>query len=103
MRFIFRAEPISTKTVIQVGDYELREYTLRVGPSQRGSLDSATPTQAAYLTVAEASRITGIPARVLRRLVQSGQVRGSKVGGRWRLSRESLERVLDGDSERGND
>lgn len=47
--------------------------------------------------VSEASRIAGVTDRTIRRWLADGYLPAVKVGGRWRISQETLERLLSGD------
>jgi excisionase family DNA binding protein len=42
------------------------------------------------LTVTEAVQQTGMPAAAIRRLLESGQVAGNRIGKVWRVSADSL-------------
>lgn len=42
------------------------------------------------ITVAEASRATGIPVKSIRKLLEDGKLAGNRVGKNWRVSVQSL-------------
>ncbi len=44
------------------------------------------------LAVDEASKVTGLTAYTLRRMLQSGEIKGEKIGGAWRITPEALRR-----------
>lgn len=54
-----------------------------------------------YYTVAEAATELAVSERTMRLYLYTGQVQGSKRGGKWLVTREQLEAFVKGGS-RGN-
>ena len=52
------------------------------------------------LTVREAAAVLQINEAALRRLLRSGELRGSRVGRLWRIRIEAIEELLDANSTR---
>ena len=50
----------------------------------------------ALVRASEAARVLGVSPRVLRRWIDSREVAGCLIGGRWYVLRSELERVRDG-------
>lgn len=50
----------------------------------------------ALVRASEAARVLGVSARVLRRWIDSREVTGCLIGGRWYVLRAEVERVRDG-------
>ncbi len=53
------------------------------------------------ISVAEASRISGLSASFIRRLLQNGVMEGVKVGRNWLTTREAIREYLATERRRG--
>jgi excisionase family DNA binding protein len=53
--------------------------------------------EAKVYTLREAAKILRVSERTLRQSLQSGQIRGYKIGGHWRISHAVIERILSAD------
>lgn len=53
-------------------------------------------TGGALVRATEAARELGVSARVLRRWIDSREISGLLLGGRWYVRRAELERIRDG-------
>jgi len=49
-------------------------------------------------TVEEVSEILKVTTLTLRRYLRSGELKGSKIGGQWRISQEQINDFLDKNS-----
>lgn len=47
--------------------------------------------------LSEAAQLAGVTSRTIRRWLAEGYLPAVKVGGRWRISQETLDRLLRGD------
>ena len=47
-----------------------------------------------WLSIKDAVRISGLSESSIRRAIQSGQLKANKVGGKWLIKSEWLERYL---------
>lgn len=52
---------------------------------------SAAPDQLQMFTIDETARLLAISPETVRRLLVCGELRGRRVGNRWRVSRAALE------------
>lgn len=52
-------------------------------------------TEDAVITVQEVSKYLRLAESTVYKLAQEGKLPGRKIGGRWRFSRESLQRWLE--------
>jgi len=50
----------------------------------------------ALVRAADAARELGVSARVVRRWIDSREVAGCLIGGRWYVRRSELQRLIDG-------
>ena len=50
------------------------------------------------LTVEEVSEMLKVTTLTLRRYLRSGELKGSKIGGQWRISQEQINDFLDKNS-----
>ncbi len=47
------------------------------------------------VNVSEFSNVTGIPETTVRRFLERGELKGTKIGRRWLIPMKELERVTD--------
>lgn len=59
-------------------------------------MNEATVQPGNYLTISEAAKILGVTPTTCRAYIHNGRLEAVKLAGvnRWRVSRESLERML---------
>lgn len=47
----------------------------------------------AYRSIRETAEIFGVSYWLIRRLILAGKIRGTRIGGVWRISQEEIERL----------
>jgi excisionase family DNA binding protein len=50
------------------------------------------------LSLSETARALSTTEQVVRRALRTGELKGFKVGREWRITREAIERKIDGDA-----
>lgn len=94
MRLMVRAEPVSVERLAVVGNHEIVSYKFRISPDATRPELQAPPQRRPFMDVAEASVLSGKSRAQIRRLLASGNLKGEKVSGRWRIRSSSLSRLI---------
>ena len=85
MRVTMEANATGARTLMRVGNVELVALRFVFQESSARTTLRVEGTKQAVVGVPEASRISGVPAATIRRLIRSGEVAAEKRGGRWYL------------------
>ena len=87
MRVTMEANATGVQTLMRVGNVELVALRFVFREASPNNTVRIEGHKGAQVGVSEASRISGVSATAIRRLIRSGEVPAEKLGGRWYMAR----------------